>query len=51
MIAMGLNWREDNNGSGNGLVPSGNKPLPMPTLALFCHYMVSLGLNDLRTMM
>ena len=29
---MGVNWWEFNIGSGNGLVPSGIKPLPEPVL-------------------
>ena len=38
----GLHWWSVNIGSGNGLVPSGNKPLPEPTLtqisvAIWCH--------------
>ena len=32
MNATGLRWRSVNIGSGNGLVPSGNKPLPGPML-------------------
>ena len=31
-ISMDLKWRSVNIGSGNGLVPSGNKPLPEPML-------------------
>ena len=43
-------WWEFNIGSGNGLVPSGNKPLPDPILtqipvAIGRHY--SLGHNEL----
>ena len=38
-------WWWVNVGSGNGLVPTGNKPLPNPDL---CHHMVSLGHNELR---
>ena len=42
MNGTGLNWREVNTGSGNGLVPSGNKPLPEPMWskfydAIWCH--------------
>ena len=38
----GLHWSPGNIGSGNGLVPSGNKPLPEPMLtqisvAIWCH--------------
>ena len=36
-----------NIGSGNGLVPSGNKPLPEPKLMQICHHMMSLGHNEL----
>ena len=32
MNVTGLNWCSVNIGSGNGLVPSGNKPLPEPML-------------------
>ena len=32
MSAMGLYWWQVNSGSGNGLVPPGNKPLPKPML-------------------
>ena len=32
MIVTGLHWWSVNIGSGNGLVPSGNKPLPEPML-------------------
>ena len=35
MIVTGLYWWSDNIGSGNGLVPSGNKPLPEPRLTQF----------------
>ena len=34
-------------GSGNGLVPSGNKPLPEAMLTQICHHMASLGHNEL----
>ena len=42
MNVTGLNWWSVNIGSGNGLVPSGNKPLPEPMLtkisvAIWCH--------------
>ena len=33
MNVTGLHWWSVNIGSGNGLVPSGNKPLPEPTLS------------------
>ena len=41
--AIGPHWRKINIGSGNGLVPSGNKPLPGPILieiyvAIWRHY-------------
>ena len=32
MNATGIHWLSVNTGSGNGLVPSGNKPLPEPML-------------------
>ena len=31
-MSLGLHWWSVNIGSGNGLVPSGNKPLPEPML-------------------
>ena len=36
-------------GSGNGLVPSGNKPLPEPRLthSVLCRHVASLGPNKL----
>ena len=42
MNVIGLHWWSVNIGSGNGLVPSGNKPLPEPMLtdisvAIWCH--------------
>ena len=42
MNVTGLNWWSVNSGLGNGLVPSGNKPLPEPMLtqisvAIWCH--------------
>ena len=38
----------DNIGSGNGLVPSGNEPLPEPMLTqIYVHHMASLGHNGL----
>ena len=36
-----------NIGSGNGLVPSGNKPLSEPMLTQICRHMTSLGHNEL----
>ena len=36
MNVIGSYWCYFNTGSGNGLVPSGNKPLPEPTLTLIC---------------
>ena len=36
-----------NVGSGNGLVPSGNKSLPDPMLTQFCRHMASLGHKEL----
>ena len=51
LIATKPHWRFVNTGSGNGLVPSGTKPLPEPVLTHsepnLCHYMVSLGHNEL----
>ena len=42
-------WWSVNIGSGNGLVPSGNKPLPEPMLTkIFVDHMVSLGPNELK---
>ena len=38
-----------NIGSGNGLVPSGSKPLPEPMLTQICRHMVSLGHNELTS--
>ena len=43
IYVTGLHWRSLNIGSGNGFVPSGNKPLPEPMLnqisvAIWCHY-------------
>ena len=43
MNVIGLDWWSVNIGSGNGLVPSGNKPLPEPMLtqtsvAIWHHY-------------
>ena len=35
-------------GSDNGLVPSGNKPLPKPMLTLLRHHMTSLGNKHLN---
>ena len=43
----GLHWWSVNVGSGNGLVPSGNKPLPEPMLTQISRHMVSLGHNEL----
>ena len=40
-------WRLVNIGSGNGLVPSGSKPLPEPILTQICCHMASLGHNEL----
>ena len=50
MNVTGLHWPSFNIGSGNGLVPSGNKPLPEPMLAMTqisCCHMASLGHNEL----
>ena len=35
-MALDLTDDKSNIGSGNGLVPSGNKPLPEPMLAQIC---------------
>ena len=37
-----------NIGSGNDLLPSGNKPLFEPLLCLICYLIVSLGHNELK---
>ena len=48
MNAIGLHWWSANIGSGNGLVPSGNKPLPEPMLTKIpVAHMASLGHNEL----
>ena len=48
MNVTGLHWWSVNIGSGNGLVPSGNKPLPEPVLIqISCRHMVSIGHNEL----
>ena len=47
MNVTGLHWWSVNIGSGNGLVPSGNKPLPEPMLSRICHHMLSLARNEL----
>ena len=38
VIVTGPHWWKVNIGSGNGLVPSGNKPLPEPMLTQFSSY-------------
>ena len=44
----GLHWWSVNIGSGNGLVPWGNKPLSEPMLTqISCRHMASLGHNKL----
>ena len=49
MNVTGLHWWSVNFGSGNGLVPSGNKPLPEPMFDPdLCHHMAWLGHNELR---
>ena len=48
MNATTPHWSLVNIGSGNGLVPSGNKPLPEPMLTQICHHMASLCHNVLR---
>ena len=42
-----LHWWSVNIGSGNGLVPSGNKLLPEQMLIQICRHMASLGHNEL----
>ena len=44
----GLYWWSVNIGSGNGLVPSGNKPLPEPMLTQICRNMALLSRNGLN---
>ena len=47
-MVAGPFWLWVNIGSGNGLVPPGNKPLPEPMLNPdLCRHMVSLGHNGL----
>ena len=51
MNVIGLLWWSVNIGSGNGLVPSGTKPLPEPMLtqisvAIWCHYATMSQLNQ-----
>ena len=41
MNVIGLHWCSVNIGSGNGLVPSGNKPLPELMLTQICRHMAS----------
>ena len=43
-------WRKVNIGSGDGLVPSGNKPLPEPMLTKICHNIASLVPDGLMSM-
>ena len=47
MNVIGLQWWSVNIGSGNGLVPSGNKPLPGPMLTQICRHMASIDHNEL----
>ena len=47
MNVTGLHWWSANISSGNGLVLSGNKPLPEPMLTQICRHMASLGHNEL----
>ena len=47
MNVTGPHWWSVNIGSGNGLVPSGNKPLPEPMLAqIIPDHTASLGHNE-----
>ena len=48
MNVTGLHWWSVNIGSCNGLVPSGNKPLPKPMLTRSMSPHASLGPNDLN---
>ena len=58
MNATGPSWRQVNIGSGNGLVPSGDKSLPEPAIWQQAitrisvdqdlRHMASLGPNELR---
>ena len=48
MNVTGLRWWPVNIGSGNGLLPSGNEPLPETMLTQICRHMASLGHNELR---
>ena len=41
-------WWHVNTGSDNGLVPTGNKPLPEPMLTQISRHMASLGHNELN---
>ena len=43
-----LHWWSVNIDSGNGLVSSGNKPLPEPMLTDLCRHMASLGHSELK---
>ena len=45
--ATGPCRRKFNIGSGNGLVPQGNKPLLKPMLTHICRHKASLGQNEL----
>ena len=47
LIWMSLHWWSVNIVSGNGLVLSGNKPLPEPMLTQISRHMASLGHNEL----
>ena len=47
MNVSGLHWWSVNIGTGNGLVLSGNKPLPEPVLPQICRHMASLGHSEL----
>ena len=50
LIWMSLDFTDDQStfGSGNGLMPLGNKPLPEPMLTQICHHMASWGHNELN---
>ena len=48
MNAKGPHWLYIDIGSGNGLLPSGNKPLSEPMLTEIYVYIASLGHNELN---
>ena len=48
MNATELHQLYVNIGSGNGLVPASNKPLPEPRLSHICRHMASPAHNELK---